>query len=169
MSPTAAVVVITWVALVIVYLGLAAVLREVRQLRAELAAVRAGAPRAKLLDLTLPTLAAAPGEKAVVLVADSGCPACVGAAGELVRLAPELPVRPTLLTYEPPETWEDVTGRLTVVQDRAASSQFSHLTPPLLALVDARGQVTELALLVDPQSVARTLWSWGFELAAERI
>jgi hypothetical protein len=168
MSPTVAITMITWVALVIVYFGLAAVLREVRQLRNELTALQAGRPRVTPIYASLPALAADAG-RAVVLVADSGCPACVEAADELARLAPRLPVRPKLLTYEPHEIWTSVVDRLTVVQDRDAWSQLSHLSPPLLMLIDEDGHVGELVLLVEGRSVGRTLWSWGLELAPERI
>jgi hypothetical protein len=167
MSPTAALTVITWVALAVLYFGLAAVLREVRQLRAELAAVKADTPPVTKPDLVVPALAAEAGKTAVALVADSSCPPCVAAAAELSRVAPRLPAQPKLLTYEPPATWESVAGGLAVVRDRPAWSQLSHLSPPILLLVDADGRVRELALLVDGRSLGRTLWSWGLDLAPE--
>ncbi len=169
MSPTAAFAVITWVALVILYFGLAAVLREVRQLRSELTTLKVGAPAITAVDVTWPALAADPGQTAVVLVGDSACPPCLEAAAELGRLAPRLPARPKLLTYESPATWQSTADRLAIVQDRDAWANLAHLTPPLLLLVDAHGHIRELALLADGRGVRRTLGSWGFELAPERI
>jgi hypothetical protein len=168
MSPTAALMVITWVALGVLYFGLAAVLREVRQLRTELVALRADIPQANRPDLVVPALAAEAGTTAIALVAESSCPPCVAAAAELSRMAARLPAQPRLLTYESPATWASLADGLAVVQDRPAWSQLSHLSPPLLLLVDADGSVRELALLVDDRSLGRTLWSWGLDLAPER-
>ncbi|MEQ4302464.1 hypothetical protein ABNF97_13895 [Plantactinospora sp. B6F1] len=155
MSPWLAVVVLTWVALFVLYLGLAATLHRVNRLGVELAAIRAdGGARASGVRLALPALATDPG-RTVVLAADSTCSACQGAAAELGERAPSS----LLLTYEPPEEWHGTP--LTVRQDPESWQRLAHLSPPVLMTVDATGQVVELALPTQPGDVTAALTAWG--------
>ncbi|WP_117209414.1 hypothetical protein [Allorhizocola rhizosphaerae] len=144
MSPWIATTIITWVALIIVYLGLAATLRRVNQLQAELASLRASGRGGVRLRL--------PGYSGVVLAADASCDACHVAVGELASLAPSS----TLLSYEP---WDGTDLRVRV--DTEAWRSLAHLSPPVLMAVDADGQVTDIALPTNPGDVAKALQSWG--------
>lgn len=167
MSPAVALAILTWAALVILYLGLAATLREVRLLRAELVRLKAGGTAPPAIEVALPSLAPEQGAQ-VVLAADAGCPSCHQAAEALAGYAEALPVPPVLLTYEAAEEWEHVGDRLRVVQDRAAWSQLSHLAPPVLLLVAPGGAVRELALPVGGKGVSDALSTWGVRPIPER-
>lgn len=167
MSPWIALAVITWVAMAVLYLGLAATLHRVRMLSAELTALRGtGHVRASGTDLRLPALAAAHGSAArLVVAADTGCPACHMTVAALAALARELPQVPTLLTYEPPDVWREAAGHLDVRQDPESWRALAHLAPPLLLSVDTEGRVVELALPSTPDDVPRTVAAWGFRSA----
>ncbi|HZM76294.1 MAG TPA: hypothetical protein VFC19_11235 [Candidatus Limnocylindrales bacterium] len=164
MSPWIAAAVITWIAIIVLYLGLAATLHRVRMLSAELAALRAGGNvRASGVDLRLPALAAPEGSAPrLVVAADTGCPACHMAVDALAAVAPRLSRPPTLLTYEPPELWREAVGRLDIRQDPESWRVLGHLMPPLLLSVDAQGRVIDLALPSTPDDIPRTLATWGF-------
>ncbi|PZG02226.1 hypothetical protein [Micromonospora deserti] len=169
MSAEAAIAGVTWVALIVLYLGLAATLRDVRLLRNELAELKSGAVRPQAIDITLPGFAPATGAERVVLVADAGCPACQDAAETLAEAASSLSVRPALLTYEPADEWAHVGDRVDVARDGDAWAQLSHLNPPILLLVGPGGAVREMALLVNGQNVPTTLSAWGVRQVSERI
>ena len=168
MSPWVALAVITWLAMAVLYLGLAATLHRVRMLSAELAALRAGGHvRASGVDLRLPALAAPQGSAPrLVVAADTGCPACHMTVAKVAALAPELSQAPILLTYEPPDVWqEDAGGLLDIKQDPDSWRVLAHLAPPLLLSVDAEGRVTSLALPSTPDDIPRTLAAWGLRTA----
>ncbi len=164
MSPWLAVTIVTWVAMLVLYLGLAATLRQVRLLSAELTSLRAGGDtRAARVDLRLPALAAPDGTAArLVVAADTGCPACHVTVEKLAALAPGLAVPPLLLTYESPQVWHELAGPLEVRQDTESWRALRHLAPPVLMSVDASGRVLDLALPTSPEDVPRTLSAWGF-------
>ncbi|PPK67193.1 hypothetical protein V5P93_003531 [Actinokineospora auranticolor] len=145
MSPITAFHVITWAAIVLLFLGLGAVLREVRLLRAAVARDPAG------YTATRPDLVLGPRFAGrVVLAADSGCPLCVAVARELRD--------GVLLTHESPEAWDTA---LQVVRDREAWRGVAHLSPPVLMLVDGTGRVSRMALPVRETQVAEILAEWG--------
>ncbi|MFD7660045.1 hypothetical protein ACFV4N_39220 [Actinosynnema sp. NPDC059797] len=153
MNPGTAFLVVTWVAIVVLFLGLAAVLREVRLLRAAVARDPAGFSAAQP-DVVL-------GERfanRVVLAADSGCPLCVAVARRLTDAV--------LLTHEPPGAWDT---RLDVVSDREAWRSVSHLAPPVLMRVDATGRVARLALPVREEQVDEVLDEWGVRGVGVRL
>jgi hypothetical protein len=164
MSPWPAVTIITWIALLVLYLGLAATLRQVRLLSAELAALRArGDTRATGIDLVLPALAVPDGPATrLVVAADTGCPACHMTVGLLAELAPGMATSPLLLTYEPPEAWRESAGPMEIRQDTESWRALRHLAPPVLMSVDPSGRVLDLALPSVPQDVPRTVAAWGF-------
>ncbi|WP_026422692.1 hypothetical protein [Actinokineospora inagensis] len=145
MSALTAFLVITWAAIVVLFLGLAAVLREVRLLRATVARDPGGFTAAEP-DIDL-------GERfagKVVLAADSGCPLCVAVARRLTDAV--------LLTHEPASVWD---VPLDVVTDRAAWRLVSHLAPPVLMLVGSDGRVRRMVLPVRVEQVDDVLDDWG--------
>ncbi|GAA3015114.1 hypothetical protein [Actinokineospora diospyrosa] len=137
--------VITWVAIVVLFLGLAAVLREVRLLRAAISRDPGGYDSAQP-DIVL-------GERfagRVVLAADTGCSLCHAVADRLTGAL--------LLTHEQASVWET---RLEVVTDREAWRAVSHLAPPVLMLVGLDGRVRRLSLPVRADQVDEVLDEWG--------
>ncbi|QFZ21258.1 hypothetical protein [Saccharothrix syringae] len=153
MNPGTAFLVITWAAIVVLFLGLAAVLREVRLLRAAVARDPRGFSAAQP-DVVL-------GERfanRVVLAADSGCPLCLAVSRRLTDAV--------LLTHERPEVWDTP---LDVVSDREAWRAVSHLAPPVLMRVDATGRVARLVLPVREEQVDEVLDEWGVRGAGVRL
>src|SRR5687768_14802628 len=134
MSATLSLVILSWIAIVILYLALAAVLREVRMLRRqfdERAATTAAPPAELVLPTSFVKRIAVPGGERTVLVADAGCPLCRHAAAMLADMAtPDF--RPVLLTYEQPEKWSSLPDTVELVQDRDAWSSLAHLSPPVI-------------------------------------
>lgn len=155
MSPRLAFDILTWAAIVALFLGLVAVLREVRLLRGLVARNRDGFVTVPP-DVSLGERFAGGGGSRIVLAADSGCPLCVAAAGRLARLAPGA----VLLTHEPRAVWEGVASRLRVETDRESWRSISHLSTPVLMLVDAAGRVRELVLPVREEEVDRVVGEW---------
>lgn len=156
MSPTVAFAILTWAAIVVLYLGLAATLREVRLLRGTVlrnpGGYAAGQPDIRLGEaFTGPH----PGGR-VVVAADSGCPMCL-AVIELLALR-KVPAE--LLTHEPPEVWTRIAGPLRVVSDRDSWRAVAHLAPPVLMLVDGGGTVRRLQLPVRVEEVDDVLADW---------
>ncbi|MGP3947157.1 hypothetical protein [Streptomyces sp. 7N604] len=158
MSATLALVILSWIAIVILYLALAAVLREVRMLRRRLDE-RAGTavpPAELVLPPSFVERIAEPGRERTVLVADAGCPLCRHAAAVLAEMAtPDF--RPVLLTYEPPERWSSLPDALELVQDRDAWSSLAHLSPPVLLTVGTDGTIGSLHLPSSERDIAGAL------------
>ncbi|GMA18458.1 hypothetical protein MM440_10610 [Arsenicicoccus piscis] len=137
MSPWVAVVV-SWIAIVVLYLGLAACLREIRLLRGQVS------------RLTYPAGAAS----------DSACPLCRLVLARLADLSSRLPEPAVLLTYESDDVWGPLPAGIRVVRDDPSWSAVAHLTPPVLMLVAPSGEVLELALPAGPDDVDRALESF---------
>lgn len=133
--------VITWAAIALLFLGLGAVLREVRMLRG-LVTRNADAFTTAALDVSFDGWSSSGGEPEVVLAADSGCPLCLAVAERLGAWRPGA----VLLTHQPPEVWSGVADRLRVVSDHAAWRLISRLSPPVLMLVDGTGTVRRMVL-----------------------
>jgi hypothetical protein len=155
MSPLVALFIVTWAAIVLLFFGLAAVMREVRLLRG--IAVRdpdgfTAAPP----DLTLGGPFAGGGGSRAVLAVDSGCSLCLAITERLARREAQV----TLLTHEPPAVWQGVAGELPIVSDRELWRSVAHLSPPVLMLVDGSGRVRKLLLPVREQEVDRVLEQW---------
>ena len=158
MPATLALVILSWIAIVILYLALAAVLREVRMLRRQLdeRAADAAPPSELVLPASFVERIAAPGQERTVLVADAGCPLCRHAAAVLAEMAsPNF--RPVLLTYEPPEKWSTLPDTVELVQDRDAWSSLAHLSPPVILTVGADGTVGSLHLPSSERDIAGAL------------
>jgi hypothetical protein len=155
-----AILIVTWATIVVLYLGLAAVLREVRLLRDR---VGADAAAGGQISIRLPA-AVTRGHRRVVAAVDSGCPLCRVVAR---RLAAITAVRPVLLTFEPVDQWSGVDDRLDVVRDDRAWSAIAHLSTPVLMLVDGDGAVERLVLPASERDILPTLASWGVLTAAD--
>ncbi|MEN3356596.1 MAG: hypothetical protein V7637_578 [Mycobacteriales bacterium] len=171
MSPTAAFAVLTWVAIVLLFLGLGAVLREVRLLRALVSRDPDGFTAAQP-ELTLggsfagpPADPAGPGAAGprMVVAADTGCGLCV----TVVRRLADRGATATVLTHEPAAAWAGLAGQLPVVTDRDAWRAISHLSPPVLMLVDPAGAVHKLLLPVRAEQADRAAVDWGAAAADE--
>jgi hypothetical protein len=154
MSPGLAFDIVTWAAIVVLFLGLAAVLRELRLLRGLVTQGGDGFVSAPP-ELSLGQRFAGGGAH-VVLAADTGCPLCVAAAERLARRAPGA----TLLTHEPAEVWHRVAGRLRVASDPESWRSISHLSTPVLMLVDGAGAVRRLVLPVREEQVDTVVGEW---------
>jgi hypothetical protein len=153
MTPSLAFTVITWAAIVLLFFGLAAVLREVRLLRGVVTRTADGFTAAPP-DLVLgPRFA---GTARIVAAVDSGCPLCLTVVERLARLGAEA----TLLTHEPPATWADLACGLPVISDGEAWRSVSHLSPPVLMLLDETGRVRRMVLPVRAGEVDTTLAGW---------
>ncbi|MGC9671158.1 hypothetical protein ACNTMW_32005 [Planosporangium sp. 12N6] len=162
MSPTTAFAIVTWAAIIVLFAGLAAVLREVRALRDIVTRTPDG------FAATQPDLALgarfATGDQRVVLAADSGCPLCLQIVDRLARQATAPtpgPLTVTLLTHEPPATWDGLADGMPVVSDRDSWRAVSHLAPPVLMLVDGSGTVRRMSLPVRADEVDGVLREWS--------
>ena len=155
MSPNVALWIVTWVAIVVLFLAVGAVLREVRLLRVLVTrdtGFAAAAPDIRLF----PELVG--GQDRIVLASDSGCPLCGAVASRLAARAVADGARPVLLTYEDPDTWpEPIRSAFTVVSDQTAWQKIAHLSPPVLMAVTADGTVRQLGLPVDEGSAEQML------------
>jgi hypothetical protein len=169
MSPTTAFLVLTWGAIVVLFFGLAAVLREVRLLRGLVTRGPDGFAAA-LPDLRLGQRFATGGGPLVVLAADSGCPLCLVVADLLARRTADGrrdPFAVTLLTHEPAQVWDGIATGLDVISDRESWRSISHLSPPVLMLVDGSGRVRRMILPVRAQEVEAALAQWRDVVAEE--
>lgn len=173
MSPLLAITAVTWVALLIVYLGLAATLRKVHFLEAEVRSLRPGGQVKPIgVDLRLPGLAVqeVPGapEARLVVAVDSACASCHLTVEALVEIAPTLREEPILLTYETPDTWGYAAQSLRIRRDPQTWRALAHLSPPILMTVDREGIVTDLVLVAHPTQVNRAAITWGFAELPQR-
>jgi hypothetical protein len=155
MSASTALWLLTWAAIVIVYFGLAAVLREVRLLRA-LALRDPDGFTAAGPDLDLGAALGTGGPPRLVVAADTGCGLCVAVVERLARRG----AAATVLTHEPAPAWAGRAGALPVVSDREAWRAVSHLNPPVLMRVDGAGRVQRLLLPVRAEQVDAVLADW---------
>ncbi|SDM80012.1 thioredoxin domain-containing protein [Allokutzneria albata] len=141
MSAELAFYLITWAAIIVLFLGLAATLREVRLLRAVVMRNPDGFATAQP-DVVLGGVFADGTSRPIVAAVDSGCPLCRTVVEELARRAPDA----KLLTHESPSVWRD--AGLEVISDREAWRAISHLSPPVLMHVDGGGAVRRMTLPV---------------------
>jgi hypothetical protein len=156
MSPMVALYIVTWAAIVLLFFGLAAVLREVRLLRG-IVTRGAGGFSASAPEISLGGKLPGNGTSRIVLAADSGCPLCL-AVVEKIR---ERGVAAILLTHERPEIWNGAADHLTVVSDQEVWREISHLSPPVLMRIDGNGSVRELNLPVREEEVDTVLDNWA--------
>jgi hypothetical protein len=146
---------ITWAAIILLFFGLAAVLREVRLLRGVVTRSTDGFV-AVPPDLVLgPRFAE--GDGRIVAAVDSGCPLCLTVVERLAGLGAEA----TLLTHEPLTTWTHLARGLPVISDGEAWRSVSHLSPPVLMLLDGTGRVRRMLLPARAAEVDTTLADWA--------
>lgn len=163
MSANVALWVLAWLAIIIVYLGLSAVLREVRMLRGQVARLAAATAQRPLDNNPQLPPGLVGGVRRVVVASDSRCPLCRVVLARLGEQAATLPHPPILLTHEDPQAWADVPPGLTVVRDEAAWRQIAHLTPPILMDVAPGGSVIELVLPSNEKDVDAAVTRWSTE------
>lgn len=154
MSPLLAFHLLTWAAVAVLFFGLAAVLREVRLLRAMIG--RPDGFSAAAPDIVLGPAFADGVRRRMVLAVDSGCPLCLAVTERLARREPGA----VLLTHEPAEVWAGVAGPLQVVSDRGSWREISHLAPPVLMLVEPSGLVRRMVLPVREEEVDTVSADW---------
>jgi hypothetical protein len=159
MSPIIAYHVLVWVAIVVLFCALAAVMREVRLLRATVLG------NGKGFTATGPEVTLGPGfadgRPRIVLAADTGCPLCVAAAERLARSAPGA----TVLTHEDVAAWHGLADGLDVVRDRESWRAISHLATPVLMRVDGTGRVASLVLPTRVSEVDDLVTEWSADVA----
>lgn len=128
MSVTAAVLVLTWIALAVLALALAGTLRQLRDVQAALVQARGGSPGRPWS--APPQLCPGPGVAvSIVLLVDESCPSCTGVAQEFARLAGEMAppaTDPPSATGPPPAAFHLVAG--------AGPQRWRHLAGPSLAV-----------------------------------
>jgi hypothetical protein len=153
MSASAALTILSWGAILVLFLAVGALLREVRLLRALV--VRDVSYSSSGPDLLLGDTVTA-GQDRIVLASDTGCPLCGAVTARLAQVGAEHGIRPVLLTYERADQWPpQVRQAYDVVSDRAEWQKIAHLNPPVLMAVRADGRVVDLALPVDVGSAER--------------
>lgn len=168
MPPYLGLFVVTWVALALLYLGLARVLQELYVLRARVASLstssaRTGGASQLQFDLALPSeLAAA---SSVVVAAESSCSTCWKVLTAVA--AHPAPSKPLLLTYEDERVWEPVADDFTVIRSHSGWSSISHLTPPVLVKLGPQGRPEQIVLPVSAAEVTSTLDSWAGQKEAK--
>jgi hypothetical protein len=159
MSPVVAYNILIWAAIIVLFCGFAAVLREVRLLRGIVMR------DAKGFTATPPEITLGPGfadgRARIVLAVDSGCPLCVAAAGRLSERAPGA----TVLTHENAATWEGLASGLEVVSDRESWRAIAHLATPILMQVGGAGRVSGLVLPTRLSEVDDALTGWSADVA----
>lgn len=180
MSPAVAFFIVTWAAIIVLFFGLAAVLREVRLLRG-LVVRNSDGFATELPELSLGAQFARsdvgnrnPGNgnvsdgnagnggvphssaERIVVAVDSGCPLCLAVVERLAARSAEA----TLLTHEPPAVWDDIAGQLPIISDRESWRAVAHLSPPVLMLIDDSGSVRKMMLPVRVAEVDNVLADW---------
>ncbi|HEX5088541.1 MAG TPA: hypothetical protein VFV89_12095 [Nocardioides sp.] len=156
MDSTTGLLIFAWIFLLLLYLGLARVLTEVRSLRTTVHQLQASQTRAAEPDARLP--ASLPSSVEVVAVLDSTCRDCWELADEIgLNISAG---RVAILTYEPESTWRDGAPGVPVVQSADAWSSFAPLSPPVLARVSAAGQVAEIFAPVSIEDARSKLQQW---------
>jgi hypothetical protein len=159
MSPMIAYHILVWVAIVVLFCALAAVMREVRLLRGMVLRDGKGFTAARP-EITLGP-GFADGRTRIVLAVDSGCPLCVAATERLGRLAPGA----TVLTHEDAAAWADLATGLEIVSDRESWRKISHLATPVLMKVDGDGRVGRLVLPTRVSEVDEMVTEWSPDVA----
>lgn len=137
-----AAMVLTWVVLVLLAFALAGILRQLRDVQAELRANAARSSRDSTApEPVRPTDAAS---LAVVLIADDNCPICADLAPLLPELAEDTPpdVEFVVLTASASAKWEALaTGRVRAVADRETFLAVDPGWRPALLAIDPAGSV----------------------------
>lgn len=154
MSLTIAFGIVTWVAIVLLYLALLRVFHELRTLRADIASSRLNSAGQEPVQL--------PGwqepEARIVLAVDSTCPACWATVEEVAALPGATGL--VLLTHEPAATWAAVEETFTIREDARAWTALAHLSAPMVLLTGPSGRVEELVLPVKEGEAREAVQRW---------
>ncbi|GGK22029.1 hypothetical protein GCM10010124_13150 [Pilimelia terevasa] len=157
MDAVTALWIVTWVAIILLFLALGAIVRQMKLLR-------------EIVDqqgytVTEPDVAFAPelvdGRRRVVVAATATCPRCLVILQCALSVVAEGRERAVVLTPDdaadlPPE----VTAELDVVTSAQEWQKISHLPPPQLLLVEADGRVTERLSPPDYDTARQALLTW---------
>ncbi|WP_189171581.1 hypothetical protein [Pilimelia anulata] len=153
--------IVTWVAIVLLFLAVGAVARELRLLRERLDTAASASdgyvahPPAITLD---PAVVPAGG---VVIAADVDCPLCAVVADLAVRRVRAGATPPALLTHQSPDEWPaEVVRALRLVRSDTQWREVAHLTPPAVMRVAGDGRVTELVLPSTEAAAREVLGRW---------
>jgi hypothetical protein len=162
MDPLLALLILSWIAIIVLYLGLAAVLREVRMLRREVAAASSMSwlEDAEQDEVVRLPPGVAPG-RTVVLASDSSCPLCRLLVSALAAQRDAILAPVVVLGYEQPEEWRAFPTELTYVQDESAWQQIAHLSPPVLLVTDGAGVAEQIAMPSSEAEAIHLLQLWG--------
>lgn len=160
MDPLLALLIISWIAIVVLYLGLAAVLREVRMLRRQVSELGLGLDDTPTDDVVRMPPHVAPG-RSLVLASDSTCPLCRLLLATLARVQGRIAVPVTVLGYQDPQEWQDFPAGMRYVRDDEAWRQIAHLSPPVLMLITEDGTAQEVTMPSSEAEMTGLLHLWG--------
>jgi hypothetical protein len=157
MSVLAAMLTLAWGCLVVLTLAMAGMLRQLRELQAEVVALRSEQglqPWRATVGHQIPQLAGA--GPAILLVLDPGCGLCDEVYGPFTRLPAEYPgVRFEVLSpHTPRQHWADVPDIRSRV-DQALVAELDLPWAPALLHVDQDGTVLAAQPVVAAQQVAQ--------------
>jgi hypothetical protein len=146
MNVMTAALVLAWVCLILLAFALAGLLRQVRDLQADLMNVGAQGPR-PLLGRRISEFS---GAETAALVIDPGCSRCAPVVAAFAELAPTLPgLRFRVLSHREPPDWPSTAGvRLHVDPD--LYQQLDVPWSPTLLVTDHRGVVTSARPIESP-------------------
>ena len=160
MSPVTALWIVTWLAIVLLFLAVGAITRELRLLRERIDAAGSTTDGyvAHPPDITFDPAVVPPG---VVVAGDADCPLCLVVADLAARRVRAGADRPTLLTHQSLDEWPaQVVRDLRPVRAQDQWREVAHLTPPALMRVAADGRVTELSLPLTEAAALEVLDRW---------
>jgi hypothetical protein len=161
MSPDHALIAVLSVAVVVLYLGLAATLREVREVRRDLSSLSADLGRDRSLDIRLSGLSDPADPSTVVAVVDQECPLCLAVLDELEHRRREDPVPAVVLAHGDLAPLETAYPTLDIRDVPEAWQELAHLTPPVLLTVDRSGSVIDMQLPANQTQARNVLQRWS--------
>lgn len=157
MSVSAAVDVVTWAALLLLYLGMARLWVEVRSIRRAIQFPLALAgEQTSQHSAFLPAAVNQP-TPTIVAVVDSDCSSCWDVAFLMDQLVPA--GRGYLLSYESASTWAVRGVRTEAIVDEDAWTSFVPLSTPILVLTNGE-QINRIHPPVDTEDARKTLLQW---------
>lgn len=160
MAPDTALIVALTVAVLVLYLGLAATLREVREMRRDLTLLGADIGRDRSLDMRLSGLSDPSEPATVVAVVDQACPLCLAVLDELEHRRHD-PVPAVVLAHGDLAQLETAYPTLDIRDVPEAWQELAHLTPPVLMTVDRSGSVTDMQLPANQMQARDVLQRWS--------
>jgi len=166
MSVTTAALVLAWMCLVLLAFALAGVLRQLREVQAELASMRSGGGRGGLVGRTVPALAT--GAVNALLVVDPGCSRCGPIFEELISVAETAGAPPcSALSFRWAEHWP-VSPAVPVRVDGELYADLDLPWSPALLVIAADGTVLRAAPLASAADLRDQIERIGAGAAAPR-